>query len=120
MLGPGSRLRAGEVSIEVVSIRATSALPGAGEGESAAENDGSLVMLATVGGVRVLLAGDVQEDQRNALASGADLRANVLLVYITGRVISCPSFLAASRALAVFSGAGQDTPETAVPFSCVY
>ena len=108
-LGPGSRLSAGEVAIEVVSVRAASVLPGADEGESAAENDGSLVMLATVGGVRVLLAGDVQEDgQRNALASGADLGADVLLVPHHGSGHQLPEFLAASRATVAVFSAGQD------------
>ena len=101
----GGTLRAGELSIQVVAVRPTNGLPGADEGESAAENDGSLVLRASVGGIRVLLPGDVQEDgQRNALASGADLSADVLLVPHHGSSHQLPEFLAASRAtVAVFS-----------------
>ena len=75
------------------------------EGESAAENDGSLVMRATIAGLRLLLAGDVEEDgQRNAVASGADLSTDVLLVPHHGSGRQLPEFLAATRAsIAVFS-----------------
>lgn len=108
-VGSASRLRAGEVSIQVLATRATSAVPGADEGESADENDGSLVLLATVGGIRVLLAGDVQEDgQRNALASGADLTADVMLVPHHGSGHQLPEFLAASRATVAVFSVGQD------------
>ncbi len=108
-VGPGSGLRSGELSVQVLAVRATSGLPGSDEGESASENDGSLVLRATVGGVRLLLPGDVEEDgQRNALASGADLTADVLLVPHHGSSRQLPEFLAASRAsVAVFS-AGVD------------
>lgn len=108
-VGPGSSLRSGELSVQVLAVRATSGLPGSDEGESAAENDGSLVLRATVGGLRLLLPGDVEEDgQRNALASGADLTADVLLVPHHGSSRQLPEFLAASRAsVAVFS-AGVD------------
>lgn len=106
-VGPGSGLRVGELSIEVLATRPTTVTAGAGvdEGESSAENDGSLVMRARVGGLRVLLPGDVQEDgQRAALATGADLSADVLLVPHHGSGRQLPEFLAASRAaVAVFS-----------------
>lgn len=102
---PGTSLRSGELTVQVLAMRATNGLSGGDEGESAAENDGSLVLRATVGQVRLLLPGDVQEDgQRNALASGADLTADVLLVPHHGSSHQLPEFLAASRAsLAVFS-----------------
>lgn len=104
-IGPGSGLRVGELSIEVLATRPTTVSAGADEGESSAENDGSLVMRASLGGLRVLLAGDVQEDgQRAALATGADLSADLLLVPHHGSGHQLPEFLAASRAaVAVFS-----------------
>lgn len=105
----GGRLAVGQLTIDVLAVRGVTAVPGADEGESAGENDGSLVMRASVGGLRVLLAGDVQEDgQRNAMATGADLSADVLLVPHHGSGHQLPEFLAASRAtIAVFS-AGLD------------
>ncbi|MFT4295003.1 MAG: ComEC/Rec2 family competence protein [Micropruina sp.] len=116
-IGPGSSLSAGELAVQVVATRPSTTVPGADEGESAAENDGSLVLLAAVGGVRVLLAGDVQEDgQRNALASGADLAADVLLVPHHGSGHQLPEFLAAAHSsVAVFSvGADNDYGHPAV------
>lgn len=113
----GGRLVVGQVTIEVLAVRGVIAVAGSDEGESSAENDGSLVMRADVGGLRVLLAGDVQEDgQRNALASGAELAAEVLLVPHHGSGHQSPEFLAASRAtVAVFSvGADNDYGHPAV------
>ena len=62
-------------------------------------------MRATIAGLRLLLAGDVEEDgQRNAVASGADLSTDVLLVPHHGSGRQLPEFLAATRAsIAVFS-----------------
>lgn len=113
----GSRIQVGEVLLEVVAVR-SAGVPteaddhppsGRDEGESAGENDGSLVLRATVGGLRVLLPGDVQTDgQRHALTVGADLSADVLLVPHHGSSDQLPEFLAATRArIAVFS-AGVD------------
>ena len=107
-VAPGSQLSVGAVGIEVLAVRAMSTV-GSDEGESAAENDGSLVMRVSVGGLRLLLPGDVQEDgQRHALAAGVDLAADVLLVPHHGSSHQLPEFLAATRArIAVFS-AGQN------------
>ncbi len=111
LVTPGTVLQAGRVQIQVVAVRADTGSSPAEEGESAAENDGSLVMRVTVGGLRLLLAGDVQEDgQRNALAVGADLSADVLLVPHHGSGHQLPEFLSSSHAtVAVFSvGADND------------
>lgn len=116
-LRPGDTIGAGTLTIQVLAVRASPSVAGSDEGESAAENDGSLVMRASVGGLRVLLAGDVQEDgQRNALAAGADLTADVMLVPHHGSGHQLPEFLAASRAtVAVFSvGADNDYGHPAV------
>lgn len=115
-IGPGTVLRAGQVVLQVLAVRNTPN-GAAVAGESAAENDGSLVLRATVPGLRLLLAGDVEVDgQRNALAGGADLSADVLLVPHHGSAQQLPDFLAASRAgLAVFSvGADNDYGHPAV------
>ncbi|MFT3861105.1 ComEC/Rec2 family competence protein [Micropruina sp.] len=108
---PGTVLQVGALRLEVLAVRTTGGTTSSEEGESAAENDGSLVMRLTVSGVRLLLAGDVQEDgQRNALAAGPDLSADVLLVPHHGSGHQLPEFLAATHAaIAVFSvGADND------------
>ncbi len=108
-LTAGSRLTVGELTIQVLAVRTSAAPSGGDEGESAVENDGSLVLRASVGGLRVLLPGDVQEDgQRNALATGSDLAADVLLVPHHGSSRQLPEFLAASRATVAVFSAGVD------------
>lgn len=116
-MAPGSVLQTGVVRLDVLAVRPLAEGTSSDEGESAAENDGSLVSRLSVPGLRVLLAGDVQEDgQRHAVASGADLSADVLLVPHHGSGHQLPEFLAASRAsIAVFSvGADNDYGHPAV------
>ncbi len=60
-------------------------------------NNSSLVLRAEVDGVRILLPGDAEIDaQRALLASGADLRADVLKVAHHGSAYFDPAFLAAA------------------------
>lgn len=62
-------------------------------------NNSSLVLRATVRGVRVLLPGDAEiEAQRQLLASGADVRADILKIPHHGSAYSDPDFLAAVHA----------------------
>lgn len=102
---PGTVLQVGALTLQVLAVRTGGGTTASEEGESAAENDGSLVMRVTIDGLRLLLAGDVQEDgQRNAVATGADLSAEVLLVPHHGSGHQLPEFLAATHAsIAVFS-----------------
>jgi competence protein ComEC len=59
-------------------------------------NNSSVVLRATIGSVRMLLAGDMEmEAQRALLASGADVRADVLKVPHHGSAYFDPAFLAA-------------------------
>ena len=53
---PGTVLVVGELTVEVLAVRAGGGTVNVEEGESAAENDGSLVMRATIAGLRLLLA----------------------------------------------------------------
>ncbi|HET9872632.1 MAG TPA: ComEC/Rec2 family competence protein [Propionibacteriaceae bacterium] len=79
------------------------------EEESAAENDASLVMKVTVGGVRLLLTGDVEpEGQQAILATGADLGADVLKLPHHGSGRQDPDFLAATGARVAIASAGLD------------
>lgn len=62
-------------------------------------NNSSLVLRADVDGVRILLPGDAEvEAQRWLLASGADLRADVLKVAHHGSAYFDPAFVAAVHA----------------------
>jgi competence protein ComEC len=62
-------------------------------------NNSSLVLRATVDGVRILLPGDAEVEAQQALvAAGTDLRADVLKVPHHGSAYSYPPFLAASHA----------------------
>ncbi|HYP44093.1 MAG TPA: ComEC/Rec2 family competence protein [Propionibacteriaceae bacterium] len=79
------------------------------DGESAAENDASLVVMVTVRGVRILLTGDVEPPGQEAIvASGADLRADVLKLPHHGSGNQDPGFLAASGARVAIASAGTD------------
>ena len=74
-------------------------------------NNSSLVLRATVGGYRVLLAGDAEiAAQRALLRSGLDLHADVLKVPHHGSAYSEPDFLAAigARVGVISVGAGND------------
>jgi competence protein ComEC len=62
-------------------------------------NNSSVVLRATVAGERILLPGDAEvEAQDDLLASGADLRADVLKVPHHGSAYSDPAFLQAVHA----------------------
>lgn len=89
---------------------ATRAADAAGD-EGSPENNASIAMMIEVAEVRVLLTGDLEpESQRAIVASGADLRADVLKVPHHGSGKQDPRFLAATGAdLAVISvGADND------------
>lgn len=103
VLVPGDRRRIGDVMIEVLApdpARATA---------SAAANDLSLVARVTVRGVRVLLTGDLGAGMEARLvASGIDLRADVLKVPHHGSGDADPDFLTASGARVALVSVGAD------------
>ncbi len=106
-MSAGQRLRWPALSLEVLapgpSLPAT---PGDDD-----VNDASLVLMATTRAGRVLLTGDIElRAQSRLLASGADLRADVLKVPHHGSRYTRPRFLRAVRPrLAVISvGHGND------------
>jgi competence protein ComEC len=106
----GTEIVIGDVQLTFIAARPLLASTG-DEGESAAENDASLVLRARIGELTVLLAGDLQEaGQEHALRTAGDLGVDVLVVPHHGSGHQLPAFLAASRArIAVFSvGAGND------------
>jgi competence protein ComEC len=81
----------------------------AGEAQSAEENDASLVLMVTVAGLRILLTGDVEPPGQQAIvASGADLRADVLKIPHHGSAQQDPGFIAASHARVAIASEGKD------------
>jgi competence protein ComEC len=79
------------------------------DGESAEENDASLVLMVTVRGIRILLTGDVEPGGQAAIvASGADLRADVLKVAHHGSGNQDPEFVAATGARVAIASVGAD------------
>ena len=103
---PGTRVGVGDVTLDVLGP-----LPprGADPDESAAQNDASLVLRADLGGLRVLLPGDLEPPGQLALlAAGADLRASVLKVPHHGSARQERRFFAATGATLAVASAGQD------------
>jgi competence protein ComEC len=90
---PGQRLQVGAVQLDVLGPAAPF------RGTRSDPNNSSLILRATIDGVRILLPGDAEiEAQQDLLASGVDLRADVLKVPHHGSAYSDPDFLAAVRA----------------------
>ena len=106
---PGQVLTVGEATWRTISAPDDAAPSSSDEGESAIENDSSIVGIAEVGGLRVLLAGDSEPvgqsaALRSALLHGLSLRADVLKLPHHGSARQDPAFFAATGAsLAVVS-----------------
>jgi competence protein ComEC len=105
---PGMVIAAGPVRVAVLAIRPFASSGLAGE-DSADVNDSSQVLRVTTGDLRVLLAGDVEEaGQGNAVATVADLGAQVLLVPHHGSAHQEPAFLAGAHASLALVSVGAD------------
>jgi competence protein ComEC len=90
---PGAQFDVGAVHLDVLGPAA------AFHGTRSDPNNSSLVLRATVRGVRILLPGDAEiEAQRELLDSGVDLTADVLKVPHHGSAYSDAGFLAAVHA----------------------
>ncbi len=92
-LPPGTSIDVGRVHLDVLGPSA------AFHGTRSDPNNSSVVLRATIGGLRILLPGDAEvEAQQALLDSGTDLRADVLKVPHHGSAYSAPDFLAAVHA----------------------
>lgn len=106
--GAGQVLQIGDAVFRTVAAGPPGGPDRVGEGESAAENDASVVGVLEVGGLRVLTTGDIEESgQRAVLASGASLACDVLKVAHHGSSRQDPAFLAATGAKVALISVGE-------------
>ncbi|AQP46854.1 hypothetical protein BW730_04250 [Tessaracoccus aquimaris] len=108
----GERIALGEAQWVSVSVP-SAPVASDPEGEGSAENDASVVGVATSGGVRVLLAGDAEpagqrEALRSARAAGLPLAVDVLKLPHHGSARQEPRFFEASAARMAVASAGED------------
>ena len=98
-----------------VSWRTLGPLPGAGpsydvesDGESAAENDESVVAIAEVAGLRVLITGDVEASGQDAiLRAGGDVSAHVVSLPHHGAANQSENFLRNTDAAVAVASVGE-------------
>jgi competence protein ComEC len=106
----GDHAQVGTARIDVLGPidRDTPPLP-APNGDSSDANNMSLVVKITVDGLRMLLDGDIEPpEQEHVLASGADLRVDVLKVPHHGSSRQDADFIAATGAKIAIASAGED------------
>lgn len=107
----GAAWTVGEAEVTVLATAPLDLLDGQAEGESSAENNASLVLRVSSGGLTVLLAGDLEDaGQARHVGLGSALDTDVLLVPHHGSARQDPAFLALSTpSVALVSvGAGND------------
>jgi competence protein ComEC len=103
---PSTRASVGEAELQVLGPVDHMAVD---QDESSKQNDSSLVIMVKVRGLRLLLTGDVEPPGQQAiLATGADLRADVLKIPHHGSAQQDPGFFAATRARLAIASAGVD------------
>jgi competence protein ComEC len=106
---PGERRRVGQLAWRVLGPPEPTA-HGVGDGGSA-PNNASVIMLVRVAGLRILLAGDAEPEEEDAiLATGADLHVDVLKEPHHGSAAQDPAFLAATHAAVSLISVGADNP----------
>ena len=108
LVSPGWVVVAGQARLTVLAEQNFVA-PAVVTAESAEENDSSLILRVEVGGLRMVLAGDVQETgQSAAVAAVSDLGADVLLVPHHGSAHQSTAFLAAVHPQVALISVGVD------------
>jgi len=106
---PGTAVQAGTVSVHVLSAKPLTTTSDVSEGESADENDASLVLRAQVGSLTVLLGGDIEEaGQKAAVDSGQDLAADVVVVPHHGSSHQDADYLRATGASVALISVGKN------------
>jgi competence protein ComEC len=107
---PGERRRIGQLSWRVLGPPAATA-DGSGEDDGSGPNNASVIMLVRVAGFRILLAGDAETEEDDALlAEGTHLRVDVLKEPHHGSSTLDPRFLAATHAAVSLISVGAGNP----------
>jgi competence protein ComEC len=107
LAAPGHTYRAGELTLSVIGP------PRRLAGTHSDPNNNSLVLLAQVRGVRILLAGDAEEEEQRALletSGGPGLAADVLKVAHHGSAFQEPRFLEVIDPAVAVVSVGADNP----------
>jgi competence protein ComEC len=100
-LPKGTRWRSGQLSFEVLGP------VGPFHGTDSDENNDSVVLMATIAGIRILMTGDIQnEAQQQLLDDHVDLAADVLEQPHHGSAKILPAFVAAVRPKVSVIGVG--------------
>ena len=103
---PGERIVVGEVAMTVLAPASVArAVTDAGNPESSAENNASVVTVAQVGGLRILLPGDAEPEEQQPLV-GPALEVDVLKLPHHGSAHQDPAFIAATHARIAVASAG--------------
>jgi competence protein ComEC len=106
----GERRRVGQLTWRVVGPPSATA-DGAGLDEGSGPNNASIVMRVRVAGITILLAGDAETEEDDALlAAGANLHADVLKEPHHGSSALDPRFLAATSAAVSLISVGAGNP----------
>lgn len=105
---PGQRWRVGQLHWRVIGPQPQTA-DGGGSDDGSGPNNASVIMLVTVNGVRILLAGDAEPEEEDAiLKTGVDLKVDVLKEAHHGSSAQDPRFLAATHAAVSIISVGAD------------
>jgi competence protein ComEC len=106
----GDMLQVGALTLSVLwPPRGAAALAGLDPAESYENNSSVVVMVEDGDGLRLLLTGDLEPSaQRAVLATGADLRADVVKVAHHGSAYQDPAFLRATGAAIALVSVGAD------------
>jgi competence protein ComEC len=115
VVGFGEKRVVGPVAWNALWPARVPALPQSGKSsatttdEGSPENNASIAMMVEVSGLKLLMTGDLEpESQRAVVATGVDLRADVLKVPHHGSGQQDPTFIAASQARLAVISAGID------------
>jgi competence protein ComEC len=107
----GERRRVGQLSWQVLGPPPATQHGDGGGDDGTGPNDASVIMLLRVAGIGILLGGDAEPEEQDAiLASGANLRVDVLKEPHHGSAALDPAFLAATHAAVSIISVGAGNP----------
>lgn len=107
----GERRRVGQLRWRVLGPTAATSAGDGSTDDGSGPNNASVIMLVRVAGIRILLAGEAEPEEEDAImAAGSDLRADVLKQPHHGSAAQDPRFLAATQAAVSLIPVGADNP----------